>query len=447
MSLKARRLLRRALFAASLLSLAFTAFAVAVMAIALQALRPAPEEWSTTVQIGPWQRELSMPGLIRWAMHPLAAPLLDGHILRTRFGRWQLHRNGHTLEAVCAPCRLHVGALGPAPLEVSRARLIAVHEGAGRFSGSLTLAEGSREAAVTFVAQLARGGADVRLTMPPTEIATLVQVFGHDLPEAAFVQVNGTLAFVATARWPEGTLQAKTDVRDFAVAGLGTEKLLDAQLPPACRTSAGDAAAISGWLPRAVVAAEDAHFYEHPGYRIDDLLAAWQHNQRDGARVDPASPVNANPRGGRAGLARPWGHASLRGGSTLTQQLAKLTITGDDRSASRKLRELLYAVEMERTLGKARILQLYLALAPWGDGVCGAERAAQVYLGRSASKVGPVSAAWLVSLLRNPEAQLTRYARSREIDRERVRQIVAGMRPMNSTQRTLANEQLQEWLP
>ena len=58
---------------------------------------------------------------------------------------------------------------------------------------------------------------------------------------------------------------------------------------------------------------------------------------------------------------------------------------------------------MERTLGKARILQLYLALAPWGDGVCGAERAAQVYLGKSASKVGPVSAAWLVSLLRNPD--------------------------------------------
>lgn len=421
MSLKARRLVRRALFAASLLSLALTAFAAAVIAIALHALKPADDEWSTTVHLGPWQRELSMPGLIRWVMHPLAAPLLDGHVLRTRFGRWQLHRHGHTLEAVCAPCRLHVAALGPAPLELSRARLIAVHEGAGRFGGSLTLVEGSHEAAMTFSAQLARGGADVRLTMTPTEIATLVQVFGHDLPEARSVQVSGTLAFIATARWPEGTWQAKTDIRDFAVAGLGTEKLLDAQLPPACRTSAGDGAAINGWLPKALIAAEDARFYEHPGYRIDDLLAAWQHNQRDGS--------------------------ALRGGSTLTQQLAKLTITGDDRSASRKLRELLYAVEMERTLGKARILQLYLALAPWGDGVCGAERAAQVYLGRSASKVGPVSAAWLVSLLRNPEAQLTRYARSREIDRERVRQIVAGMRPMSSTQRTLANDQLQEWLP
>jgi membrane peptidoglycan carboxypeptidase len=235
------------------------------------------------------------------------------------------------------------------------------------------------------------------------------------------VQVTGTLAFVATARWPEGTWRAKPAVRDFSVAGLGTEKLLDAQLPPACRTGASDGTPLAGWVPRALVAAEDARFFEHPGYDLDHLLAAAEHNQRDGA--------------------------PLRGGSTLTQQLAKLTITGDDRSAARKLRELLYAVEMERTLGKARVLQLYLALAPWGEGVCGAERAAQVYLGKSASKIGPVSAAWLVSLLRNPDAQLQRAVRARELDRERIKQIVAGMRPMSTAQRTLANEQLGEWMP
>ena len=66
---------------------------------------------------------------------------------------------------------------------------------------------------------------------------------------------------------------------------------------------------------------------------------------------------------------------------------------------------------------------------------------------RARAKVGPVSAAWLVSLLRNPEAQLQRATRAREIDRERVKQIVAGMRPMSPAQRTLANEQLLEWMP
>jgi hypothetical protein len=420
-SLKSRRLLHRLVFAGAFVTLAGLVFATAVLLIALQALKPEPDEWRTTVRIGPWQRELSMPGLIRWAAHPLAAPLIDGRTLHTRWGTWQLQRSGAQLQAVCAPCSLQIAALGSAPLQVSRATLLAQHEGAGRFAGTLSLAEGAHRVDMSFTAQLQRRGADLRLSMPTTAMATLVGIFGRDLPEAATVQVTGTLAFIATARWPEGTWQARPVVQDFSVAGLNTEELLTAQLPPACRTIAGDGAPLAGWLPRALVAAEDARFYEHPGYEIDRLLAAGQHNQRDGA--------------------------SLRGASTLTQQLAKLTVTGDDRSAARKLRELLYAVEMERTLGKARILQMYLALAPWGDGVCGAERAAQVYLGKSAAKVGPVSAAWLVSLLRNPDSQLRHYSESREIDRERVRQIVAGMRPMSAAQRALASEQMQEWLP
>jgi len=421
MSLKRRTLLHRLAFALALAVLLAVAFSAAVLLIALQALKPEADEWRTSVQIGPWRRELSVPGLIRWAAHPLAAPLIDGRVVPTRWGRLQLQRHGAQVQALCSPCRLQVAALGPAPVTLSRALLLAQHEGAGRFAGTLTLSEGAREVPLSFTAQLHRRGADLRLALPATPMADIVAVFGHDLPEATTVQVSGTLAFVATVRWPEGTWQAKPALQDFAVAGLGTERLLGAQLPPACRTAAGDAAPLAGWLPRALIAAEDARFYEHAGYETDQLLAAGQHNQVDGA--------------------------PLRGASTLTQQLAKLVITGDDRSAARKLRELLYAVEMERTLGKARILQLYLALAPWGDGICGAERAAQVYLGKSASKVGPVSAAWLVSLLRNPDAQLRLYGQSRQIDRERVRQIVAGMRPMSTAQRSLANEQLQEWLP
>jgi hypothetical protein len=420
-SLKSRTWLRRVLVGASVLVCGGVVFVAAVVAMVLHALKPAPDEWSTTMHLGPWPHELSMPGLIRWAAHPLAAPLLDGRVLRTRFGRWQLQRNGHDIQAVCSPCRMHLPSLGPAPLQFARAHLRARHEGAGRFAGTITLTEPAHELTLTFSAQLDRRGADLKLALAPTSMATVVQVLGHDLPEAATAQVGGTLAFTATARWPEGTWQANPVLRDFTVAGLGTERLLDAQLPPACRTSAGDGTALTGWLPRALVAAEDARFYEHPGYEIDHMLAAWQHNQRDGA--------------------------SLRGGSTLTQQLAKFTITGDDRRATRKLRELLYAVEMERTLGKARILQLYLALAPWGDGVCGAERAAQAYLGKGANKVGPVSAAWLVSLLRNPDAHLQRAVRAREIDRDRIKQIVGGMRPMSAAQRTLANEQLLEWMP
>ncbi len=102
MSQKFRTGLRRALFGASVLACAGIVFVATVLAIALHALKPAPDEWRTTVHLGPWPRELSLPGLIRWAAHPLAAPLLDGRVLHTRFGRWQLQRSGHDLSAdVC----------------------------------------------------------------------------------------------------------------------------------------------------------------------------------------------------------------------------------------------------------------------------------------------------------------------------------------------------------
>ncbi|HSW22363.1 MAG TPA: hypothetical protein VLJ62_06325, partial [Burkholderiaceae bacterium] len=154
MSLKSRTLVPRLAFAMAFVVLAGLAFATAVLLIALQALTPEPDEWRTTVRIGPWQRELSVPGLIRWAAHPLAAPLVEGRSLRTRWGQWQLQHRGTQLQAVCAPCRVQLAALGPAPLRVSRALLLAQHEGAGRFAGMLSLAEGAHQIEITFSAQL-----------------------------------------------------------------------------------------------------------------------------------------------------------------------------------------------------------------------------------------------------------------------------------------------------
>jgi membrane peptidoglycan carboxypeptidase len=131
----------------------------------------------------------------------------------------------------------------------------------------------------------------------------------------------------------------------------------------------------------------------------------------------------------------------------LTQQLAKLVVAGDERSASRKLRELLYAVEMERTLGKARILQLYLALAPWGDGVCGAERAVRVHLGqRDPSAVGPVAAAWLASLLTAPDTHLRSEFAAGEINQARVARVLDAMR-MRPERREKAMLQMLFWSP
>jgi monofunctional glycosyltransferase len=131
-----------------------------------------------------------------------------------------------------------------------------------------------------------------------------------------------------------------------------------------------------------------------------------------------------------------------RGASTLSQQLAKLLVTGAERSPVRKLRELLYAVEMEDTLGKARILRLYLDNAPWGPGICGAEAAAKHYFGTTARKLEARQAVWLAAMLHNPGMEAARWARSGEINVERAQWVVKGLRTVPRSERAALAESL-----
>ena len=84
----------------------------------------------------------------------------------------------------------------------------------------------------------------------------------------------------------------------------------------------------------------------------------------------------------------------------MTQQLARTLFTGGEKTAARKLRELLYAIEMERTLGKPRILELYLNTVDWGPGLCGARAAARTYFRKRPEQLTPLEAAWLAGILR-----------------------------------------------
>ena len=402
--------------------------AVALTAIAWNSLAARDAEWSHHVRFTfaghTLEQDASMAVLLRAATHPLAARLIDGRSLATAQGRWHLSaRPDGSVAARCEPCRFALPALGPTPLAVERAVLVLHNDGADRYRGTLQL---GKQPSITLEgrAEFDRSGQlDINAKLPPTPIGDAVQVLGRDLPERTTVQIKGTLAFTVSAKSQHGPWRIKPVVDGFEVAGLGTERLADTQRPAACRVDAQPSVpAIGGWLPRAVIAAEDARFAEHPGYDLQALSDALEHNQKPGA--------------------------AIAGASTLTQQLAKLVVAGDERSASRKLRELLYAVEMERTLGKARILQLYLALAPWGDGVCGAERAVRVHLGqRDASAVGPVAAAWLASLLPAPDATLKSEQAALEIDQARVARVIAGMRPMSPERREKAQVALLFWSP
>ena len=413
-----------------MLVLATLVAVIATLVLAtLTTLAPSAGAWTVPLRASlfgqRFERQASVPVLLRLATHPLAARVLDGRDIETIHGRWRLGTSAaEGLSATCAPCRIHLAALGPAPLALERVRIDLRADGADHYHGSLVLGMAPQALVLDWRARIDRQGRlQLDATLPASPMQHAVQVFGSALPERATVQVEGTLALTLKVQWPEGAWHVQPRIDGFAVHGLGTERLLDLQRPAACRDgSETGVGTIGGWLPRAVVAAEDQRFYEHPGYDLIALTEAWSHNQQAGA--------------------------AIAGASTLTQQLAKLAITGDDRSAARKLRELLYAVEMERTLGKARILQLYLALAPWGKGVCGAERAVRVHLGqRDASAVGPVAAAWLASLLPQPDALLRAEQQRGEIDSERVARVIEALRPMTPARREKALVVMLFWSP
>jgi len=135
--------------------------------------------------------------------------------------------------------------------------------------------------------------------------------------------------------------------------------------------------AISAHLKRAVIAAEDARFLEHEG--VD-----WEAIQK---------ALEANRKRGRA----------ARGGSTISQQLAKNLFLSPERSYVRKGQELVITYMIEALWSKRRILEVYLNVAEWGDGVFGAEAAARHYYRSSASRLGPEESARLAVMLPRPK--------------------------------------------
>jgi monofunctional biosynthetic peptidoglycan transglycosylase len=92
----------------------------------------------------------------------------------------------------------------------------------------------------------------------------------------------------------------------------------------------------------------------------------------------------------------------VRGASTITQQLAKNLYLSPSKNPIRKLRELLIARRLEVELSKQRILELYLNLIEWGDGIYGAEAAARQYFRTSAAQLGPQESALLAAAIVNP---------------------------------------------
>jgi len=149
---------------------------------------------------------------------------------------------------------------------------------------------------------------------------------------------------------------------------------------------------ISDHLKRAVIASEDDGFSYHDGVDWDALEKAWQKNTRAEAQV-AGKTVNG------AKVVKP---PKLVGGSTITQQLAKNLFLTGERTLLRKGQEFVLTFALERLLDKQRILELYLNHVEWGEGIFGAEAAAQHYYRKPAAKLTPQEAARLAVMLPRP---------------------------------------------
>lgn len=133
---------------------------------------------------------------------------------------------------------------------------------------------------------------------------------------------------------------------------------------------------VSDHLKRALIVAEDAKFSEHEGFDWEAIQTALEKNERRGKVV--------------------------AGGSTITQQLAKNLFLSGERSFIRKGQEAIITVMIEQVMDKQRILEIYLNVIEWGDGIFGAEAAARHYFNKSASQLSSYESARLAAMVPRP---------------------------------------------
>ena len=150
---------------------------------------------------------------------------------------------------------------------------------------------------------------------------------------------------------------------------------------------------ISQNLKRAVLVAEDDAFWQHGGIDMEQLKISIRNDIEKG---------------------------QVRGGSTITQQLAKNLYLSPARDPIRKLRELIIARRLEAGLSKARIFEIYLNVIEWGDGIWGAEAAARSYFGSSAASLSAEQAALLAGAIINPRVYSPAHPNARLLRRQRI---------------------------
>ena len=205
----------------------------------------------------------------------------------------------------------------------------------------------------------------------------------------------------AYALYVAAGLPSRAEVRALAAANPGTTALMRQRDEEARRAGRPRRRRAQAWVPlgrvsrhliRAVLAAEDQRFFGHDGVDWEAIQKSIDEDRKKGRFV--------------------------RGGSTITQQLAKNLFFSTRKTPTRKLRELVAARWLEQDLSKRRILELYLNVIEWGDGIYGGEAAARRWYGKAAADLDEEEAAGLAAMIPNPrrinpKVDPARFARAR----------------------------------
>jgi monofunctional biosynthetic peptidoglycan transglycosylase len=150
---------------------------------------------------------------------------------------------------------------------------------------------------------------------------------------------------------------------------------------------------VSQNLVRAVLAGEDSRFFDHAGFDWEEMKKA---------------------------LEKDWNEGRFkRGASTISQQLAKNLFLSTSKNPVRKLNEAVITWEMELLLGKRRIIEIYLNVIEWGDGVYGAEAAARKYFNTSAASLSADQAAFLSAMIPSPNGAYNPTTHRRRVERRK----------------------------
>jgi monofunctional biosynthetic peptidoglycan transglycosylase len=177
---------------------------------------------------------------------------------------------------------------------------------------------------------------------------------------------------------------------------------------------------ISVNLQRAVLAGEDTNFVTHNGFDYEAIQKAWESGQKE-AEKEARQEGDEDPSDWIPDLSK-----FRRGGSTISQQLAKNLYLSSERTAARKVKEAAITYFLERSLTKCRILEIYLNVIEWGDGIYGAEAAAQTYFHKPAANLTPQEAAYLGAMIPSPLNIFNPQKNPRRVQR-RQRVLLRGM--------------------